>query len=402
MSNKLITAPFLAVTFTNFCLFLIVTTWSLLPLFVVELGGNTFDVGVVMGSLGVTSLGSLPFLAPLIDRYGRKKFIVWGILAVGISNAGFLAFDRYSVSMVLLRLLQGVAFAACFNGCAAAVVDFIPEKRRAEGIGLFGVSGSVATAIGPYLGEGCIIRWGYGVFFLLLVVFGLLGFLAAAAIIKESRPTPVRGQLRGFFATASRGRYFSMMAMAVTFGAGFSAMLNFFPLLAKDLGIRVGAFFLSYGLVLLLVRVLFGRLADNVDRERLILSCLVAFSVMLAGTALAQHLYETVLIGAIFGVAQGFSYPAMMARMVDRSEPGNRAVVVALYTGSFGVGIHASSLVWGSLAEFKGLPFMFLSAAVLMTSVACIGLYPLLFPQHATPPAPRPIPTSSTPGGSST
>jgi MFS family permease len=377
MTDKLITAPFLAVTFSNFCLFLIVTTWSLLPLFVVDLGGNTLDVGIVMGSLGVTSLGSLPLLAPLIDRYGRKSFILWGILAAGVSNAGFLAFHEYSMLMVPLRLVQGVAFAACFNACAAAVVDCIPEKRRAEGIGIFGISGSLATAIGPYLGEACIINLGYRAFFLLLVGFGALGFLAAL-IVKESAPKPANEQLLGFFATALRGSYLPMMGMAVTFGAGFAAMVNFFPLLAKTLGIRVGVFFLSYGLALLLVRVFLGRLADTVDRDRLILACLLGFAGMLAAAGLVDHLYQSAFVGIMFGVAQGFSYPAMMARMVDRSVLGNRAVVVALYTGSFGVGIHASSLAWGALAQFGGLPFMFLVAAILMGSVAAVSLYSLL------------------------
>lgn len=391
MTDKLITAPFLAVTFSNFCLFLIVTTWSLLPLFVVELGGSSLDVGIVMGSLGLTSLGSLPLLAPLIDRYGRKSFIVWGILAAGLSNAGFLAFDRYSVLMVPLRLVQGIAFAACFNACAAAVVDFIPPQRRAEGIGIFGISGSVATAIGPYVGEACIIELGYTAFFLLLVGFGFLGF-SAALIVTESAPKPAKQQLHGFFATAVRGSYLSMMAIAVTFGAGFAAIVNFFPLLAKTLGIRVGGFFICYGLALLLVRVFLGRIADRMDRDRLILACLLGFAAMLAAAAFIDQLYQSALVGIMFGVAQGFSYPAMMARMVDLSEPGNRAVVVALYTGSFGVGIHASSLLWGALAELNGLPFMFLAAAFLMVSVATVGLYSLLFAQHAPTREPDPIP----------
>jgi MFS family permease len=392
MSEKLITGPFLAVTFANFCLFLIVTGWSLLPLFVVELGGNSLDVGIFMGSLGVTSLGSLPVLAPLIDRCGRKKFIVGGILTAGLSNAGFMAFDQYSLALVLLRLVQGIAFAACFNACAASVVDFVPQQRRAEGIGLFGVSGSVATATGPYLGETCIIHWGYQAYFLLLVSFGILGF-SAALMIKESMPQRARGHLDGFFATAIHGRYLPMMAIAVTFGAGFSAMVTFFPLLAKELGMRVGLFFLSYGLALLLIRVFLGRLADRLDREKLILICLLGFAAMLGATAFVDQLYQTAVIGALFGVAQGFSYPAMMARMVDKSTDGNRAVVVALYTGSFGIGIHASSLLWGSLAELQSLSFMFLSAATLMAFVAALGLYPLLLPSYRGTASPRAVTT---------
>jgi MFS family permease len=85
---------------------------------------------------------------------------------------------------------------------------------------------------------------------------------------------------------------------------------------------------------------------------------------------------HVVALGLLFGILQGISYPAMMATMVDRSGEHNRAVVVGLFTGSFGVGINASLLLWGVVAELKGLRFMYLSAAAGMTlcAVTWIGI----------------------------
>ena len=69
---------------------------------------------------------------------------------------------------------------------------------------------------------------------------------------------------------------------------------------------------------------------------------------------------------------QGLSYPAMMARMVDRSNDGNRAVVVALFTGSFGVGINLSVLGWGFIANLQGLSVMFLVGGMMMFAAAAV------------------------------
>ena len=132
-ASLLLNAQFLLICTTNLSLFLVLSTWSFLPLFIVEIGGDSADAGLIMGSMGLTSLGSLPFIAPLIDRYGRKGFIVGGALLVGISNAGFLFFSTYSPLMVVVRLIQGVGFAACFNGCATAVVDLVPPEQRDQG-----------------------------------------------------------------------------------------------------------------------------------------------------------------------------------------------------------------------------------------------------------------------------
>ena len=67
----------------------------------------------------------------------------------------------------------------------------------------------------------------------------------------------------------------------------------------------------------------------------------------------------------------------MMAKMVDRSNAENRAVVVALFTGSFGVGINASVVIWGAIAKIQGLSFMFLLGGLLMllTAGVCTWLF---------------------------
>lgn len=374
MINFFISGRFLLLAATNLCLFLIVATWSFLPFFIVSLGGSNLDVGLVMGSLGITSLGALPLIAPLMDRYGRKNFILWGILVIGITNGCFLLFDKYSHLMVLVRLVQGLAFAACFNGCSTAIVDMCPPERRAQGIGLFGVSGSIAVAIGPFLGEMVLFSWGFPSYFFLLMGFGLLGFIAASLVIEPKRKLK-RSRMRGFFPTAIHDGHLPMMIIAAVCGAGFAAMNTFFPLHARNLGFKAGIFFISYGCSLIVVRVLLGRLADNMNREKLIFACLIGFGLMLISTSRLGSLAQSVFLGGLFGIIQGLSYPAMMAKMLDKSTDRNRAVVVALFTGSFGVGINVSVLAWGFLANLYGLQMMFLLGGLIMfvCAAGCAG-----------------------------
>ena len=189
---------------------------------------------------------SLPILAALIDKHGRKIFIVGGILVIGLTNAGFLFFKWYSPFMILVRLVQGIAFSACFNGCATAIVDLLRPEERAQGIGLFGVSGSMAVAIGPFLGERVLLSWGTEAYFLLLVGFGLMGFLAALTM-REAGRTSSRGRIRGFFPTAFQDGHLSMMIMAGIFGSGFAAMNTFFRCMPRISGSAPDIFCLLWG-----------------------------------------------------------------------------------------------------------------------------------------------------------
>jgi MFS family permease len=375
MPSIVFDSRFLLVAATNFCLFLIVSSLSFLPVIIVEMGGDNIDVGLVMGSIGVTSLGALPFLAPLIDRYGRKIFIVGGILLMGLTNAGFLLFSEYSHLMIGVRLIQGLAFAACFNGCATAIVDLVPPDKRAQGIGLFGVSGSISVSLGPYVCESFLVNWGHSAYFCVLIAFGLIGFVAGL-MVTEPALQPGQGKSnRGFFPTAAHDGHLTMMMMAVVFGSAFASIMTFFPLHATNLGLRGGVFFVSYGLSLIVIRVVLGHLVDSFSRDKLIFWCLLGFGFLLALTSQVDSVVQTVFLGALFGIVQGVSYPAMMARMVDRSTQQNRAVVVALFTGSFGVGINVSVLGWGLIANEKGLPFMFLAGGIIMFAVAAVYVY---------------------------
>jgi MFS family permease len=365
---------FLVLAASNFFLFLVVSAWSFLSIFLSEFGANTGDIGVLMASAGITSLGALPFIAPLIDRYGRKGFMVIGIFVVGVSNLGFMLFQHYSPWMLLIRLIQGLAFAACFNACSTALVDLLPFNKRVQGIGLYGISGSLAVAVGPYLGETVIIHFGFNAYFALLSVFGIIGACLGLAfkepfICIRSRVPKVR-----FFRTVIQGKHVAMMSVVAVFGSGFAAMNTFFPLFAKSLGIRAGIFFTSYGATLIIVRLVLGTVVDRMNRDRLILVCLLGFGALLVATAQIQSMVQTIYLGILFGATQGLSYPAMMARMVDKSSDANRAIVVSLFTGSFGVGINLSVLLWGFIGEINGLPFMFAFGGSLMfvTALICI------------------------------
>jgi predicted MFS family arabinose efflux permease len=94
---------------------------------------------------------------------------------------------------------------------------------------------------------------------------------------------------------------------------------------------------------------------------------------MLVSTSQLREHHEIIFLGSLFGILQGLSYPSMMARMVDRASDHNRAVVVSLFTGSFGVGINVSVLAWGFIADSNGLPFMFLLGGGIMFVSAVIA-----------------------------
>src|SRR2546428_1390764 len=72
-------ACFARVTAANFCFFLTFASFFLLPLHVRALGGTERMIGLVMGTSGLAGLVSVLAVGALLDRFGRRVFLLGGI-----------------------------------------------------------------------------------------------------------------------------------------------------------------------------------------------------------------------------------------------------------------------------------------------------------------------------------
>ena len=150
---------FTLIIVANFFFFSNFSSFFLLPLYIKQLGGTEADIGFIMCSFGITSLGAIPFVTYLIDRYGRKPFMLFGALLMLVSSLLFLALSDLSKLIYLFRMLQGIGFAFFFTSAATSAADIVPISRRAQGLGIFGAFTILSYAIGPTLGEFILNRF---------------------------------------------------------------------------------------------------------------------------------------------------------------------------------------------------------------------------------------------------
>src|SRR3989442_8052882 len=84
------TACFARVTAANFCFFLTFASFFLLPLHVRALGGTERTIGVVMGTSGLAGLVSVLAVGGLLDRFGRRIFLLGGIATMSAAAGALL------------------------------------------------------------------------------------------------------------------------------------------------------------------------------------------------------------------------------------------------------------------------------------------------------------------------
>lgn len=132
-----------------------------MPRIVRELNGLTYYAWVTTAYL-ITSTALVPVAGKLGDMFGRKPFLVAGM--VGFVGASALCgVSQNMVELVLFRALQGVFGGVLFASTFAVLADIFPPTARARMSGVFGAVFGLSSVIGPtlggYLTDGPGWRW---------------------------------------------------------------------------------------------------------------------------------------------------------------------------------------------------------------------------------------------------
>jgi MFS family permease len=337
-----------------------------LPLFIQSLGGTEKSIGFIMGSFGITSIGTIPLVSYLLDKYGRRNFLVLGSLVMSFSSFGFLFVRELSPFLYVFRLLQGVGFAFFFTSSATAAVDVIPESRRGQGLGIFGAFLILTYAIGPSIGEFVINKFGFGLFFIITSSFSLAStffvFPIKEVAFKRSEDT----NALGFFYLAFSKRYFVLLLTNIIAASGFGSVLYFISVYLKSKGLNVSYFFVTYTITVAALRILGGRISDVFGRKGVASPSLFLFSLAIASVALINSVYMIVLVSVLFSVGYGMLYPTLSALVIDKSWADERGKAMGAYNASFSMGVNFPTFAFGIIAKNWGFVDMYLISAFIV------------------------------------
>src|ERR1700687_2969063 len=340
MTSRLFSGPFARVTVANFFFFLNFASFFLLPLFVKSLGGSESMVGAVMGSSGMAALLALPLIGVALDRFGRRRFFVFGSLGMTCAALGFLFVERISPILFALRILQGVSFAAAFTATTTLAAELAPRERRAEALGLFGVSTLLTHAIAPSIGEEIIHRGGFHALFITAALCTTLPLLLLRSV-PARRGAAARLVPRPWRVSPRQWVVLPTMTLA---GMGFGAVTTFIPTFVRNAGLgRVAFFYGAYSAAAILTRMFGGGLSDSLGRRAVILPTLVVLAAAIFLVGLIGSVPALVCTGILFGAAQGISYPTLHAFLVDLSPDAHLGRAQALFNGAFNLGVMGSA-----------------------------------------------------------
>lgn len=354
------------VMFTNFTLyFSFYLLTPLLPLYLSETFHSTKDmIGLVLSGYTLIALVIRPFSGFMVDSFPRKKVLLVCLFIYFILFGGYLVAGSL-VLFAVFRTLHGGPYGASTVASSTLAIDVLPSSRRNEGIGYYGLSNNIASAIAPTIG---ILIYQYihnfQVLFWVAFLAAGLGLFSASTIKTKKReiiPNKRKLSLDRFF--LARGWF--MAINICCFGFCWGLLSNYLAIYGKEqLGITggTGTYFmiLSAGLILSRLQgaksLREGKMTHNAF-EGIILST-IGYTIFIAWPSIVStdslSLVGYYLSAVLIGLGNGHMWPAFQNMIIAIARPEERGTANSTLLTSWDLGMGIGILLGGSVAEYFG------------------------------------------------
>lgn len=324
-----------------------------IPFYANELGADYVQLGLLGTAYVIFEVILSAPMGNLSDRYGRKQFLVAGLLSTSIVFALY-AQAKTIIYLLALRLLHGIAETPIWVNAQSSVADSSRISNRGHAMGAYGSSWGFGIALGPLVGGFIYPVYGAQACFSIAALI-----MAAAAIIALqttfSQPTRMVEKLEN---KKGMPRF---LPVACTVGLVYLGMVSIifslFPVYAQRLGMsseEVGLLFSTFAFVRASFFIPMGSLSDKVGYRPMILTGL-------SGAAIAFIMLSS-MTGRIFVIASillvslstGAIYPASLSMVSKIAGSGNRGRVMGIYNSISTIGWAVFPAIGGAAAEFIG------------------------------------------------
>ena len=382
--EKLWNANYLRTWVANFMIFFsFMLLTPLMPSYLSEVfGADKQTIGIVLSGYTLTALMIRSLSGFLVDSFPRRIVLMTSYFLFALCFAGYLVAGSLLL-FAIVRTLHGAPFGATTVANSTVAIDVLPSSRRAEGIGYYGLSNNIATAISPTVALLLFDRFqNYDMLFWVALLTALLGLWSTSQvktrerdIQRDRRPL----SLDRFVLVKGWREGIAMICYAFSYGV----LATYIAIYGKEeLGITggTGLFFMLLAIGLILSRLVGSR---TLRQGKVTQNATVGTAISLFGYLLFAAVHNSWgYYGAalIIGLGNGHMFPAFQTMFINLAENSQRGTANSTLLVSWDIGIGLGTLIGGIVAEHVGYSAAFWTAWGV--NVAGVVIYNLFVRRH--------------------
>jgi MFS family permease len=341
------------------------------PLYITQLGGSPFHVGLVIASFGVASVMSRPLLGYWADRWSVTGVMILGLFLQTLSIS--LCFVPFIAALMFANGLRGIGWSGMNTGGYTLLATSAPAARRGEASGYYGGVQSSETILFPAVALWLIEApfGGFGATFLFAMSLVLLGAVAAIALAREIPQTPRRTSAdssepwwREILNVFDRNILLAATLM-VTLHVSLPCFSSFVVLYARELAIEhFGWYFVATGVTSMLARPLLGRVSDKIGAGRSLIVAFTLESIALLMMPFAGNLAAVMIGGSLYFMGSAIGGARILALAMEKAPAERRGRAMASFSIAFPLSNGAGALLSGLVVDLAGYDWMYITATM--------------------------------------
>lgn len=322
------------------------------------------SIGILLSAYTFSAVVIRPLVGFSLDTFGRKWLFLIAFLLFSLMF-NFYHFATTFALMLIVRIFHGFIWGGITVSNSTLVVDVIPPKRRGEGIGVFGLSMTIAMAIGPMIGILLYNKYDYSTMF---IVASVLSFAGLAIALTVNYPKFIRHaenkrfNLKLLYEKSTLPISFGLMILLIPYGG----LMSLIAIYSKEIAnTETGLFFLLLAIGIFIARISTGKIFDKQGPDKLIHYSTLLFAI---GFILLANVKNPIgFYGSAFflGLGNGIVFPSFQAMVnniipIFRRGAANSTLLTFL---DFGIGGGMLLMPW--VSKHFDLPLVYNLSALI-------------------------------------
>ena len=314
-----------------------------------ELGASSAFAGFIVGIMSIVAMFLRPVVGNLTDRFSKYRLAFWGGALSFIGIAGYVMTPNSGLLLVF-RLINGTGYVLCTVCMTTWLSYLVPFSHVGEAMSFYGLMNALAMAFAPAVSIDLYRVIGYRMTIVIAALASLRMVLTIQFISNRAQPTTEQA------AAATKGKLKIIQKQCLPIAAMVALFaMPYFVTQAdivtyteqRHLTIAVGAYFLIYAAVLMLIRLFLRNQFDTVRFGIWLYASVVADAFYLVMLVIMKTNWQMALAAAGMAVGYGTLYSVCQSTAMMVAPQNERGLASATFFLGLDIGMSFGPIIAG-------------------------------------------------------